>query len=116
MPRRALETRVRGKSSSPSERRPTNTPTPPRSSGVLESSPDNPDALAGLGLSLFSAGAGTVPENTAQMQEGLNLMTRFAEIAPETHPLKASVKDAVDYLKTKKLEPQKTPKAGKKKT
>ena len=83
---------------------------------VLETSPDNPDALAGLGLSLFSAGAGTVPENTAQMQEGLNLMTRFAEIAPESHPLKASVKDAVDYLKTKKLEPQKTTKAGKKKT
>ena len=83
---------------------------------VLANSPDNPDALAGLGLSLFSAGAGTVPENTVQMQEGLNLMTRFAEIAPETHPLKASVKDAVDYLKTKKLEPQKTTKAGKKKT
>lgn len=83
---------------------------------VLETSPDNPDALAGLGLSLFSAGAGSIPENTAQMQEGLNIMTRFAEIAPETHPLKASVKDAVDYLKTKKLEPQKTPKAGKKRT
>jgi tetratricopeptide (TPR) repeat protein len=83
---------------------------------VLENSPDNPDALAGLGLSLFSVGAGTIPENTAQMQEGLNLMTRFAEIAPETHPLKASVKDAVDYLKTKKLEPQKTTKAGRKKT
>ena len=83
---------------------------------ILEVSPDNPDALAGLGLSLFSVGAGTIPENTAQMQEGLNLMTRFTEIAPDTHPLKASVKDAVDYLKTKKLEPQKMPKAGKKRT
>ena len=83
---------------------------------VLETSPENPDALAGLGLSLFSVGAGSVPENTAQMQEGLNLMTRFTEIAPDTHPLKASVKDAVDYLKTKKLEPQKMPKAGKKRT
>ncbi len=77
---------------------------------VLETSPENPDALAGLGLSLFSAGAGVVPENTAQMQEGLNYMQRFTEVAPETHPLKASVKDAVDYLKTKQLAPQKTTK------
>ncbi len=83
---------------------------------VLETSPENPDALAGLGLSLFSVGASVVPENTAQMQEGLNYMQRFAEIAPETHPLKASVKDAVDYLKTKQLAPQKTTKSTKKKT
>jgi tetratricopeptide (TPR) repeat protein len=85
---------------------------------VLESSPENPDALAGLGLSLFSVGAGVVPENTAQMQEGLNYMQRFTEVAPETHPLKSSVKDAVDYLKTKQLTPQKTnkPAATKKKS
>jgi len=83
---------------------------------VLEASPENPDALAGLGLSLFSVGASVVPENTAQMQEGLNYMQRFADIAPETHPLKASVKDAVDYLKTKQLTPQKTTKSTKKKT
>lgn len=83
---------------------------------VLEASPENPDALAGIGLSLFSVGASVVPENTAQMQEGLNYMQRFADIAPETHPLKASVKDAVDYLKTKQLTPQKTTKSTKKKT
>ncbi len=83
---------------------------------VLETSPENPDALAGIGLSLFSVGASVVPENTAQMQEGLNYMQRFAETAPETHPLKASVKDAVDYLKTKQLSPQKTTKSTKKKT
>jgi len=50
------------------------------------------------------------------MQEGLNYMQRFADIAPETHPLKASVKDAVDYLKTKQLTPQKTTRSTKKKT
>ena len=83
---------------------------------VIEVTPDNPDALAGLGLSLFSVGAGTVPENTAQMQEGLNFMQRFADIAPETHPLKASVKEVVEYLKTKQLAPQKTTKPSKKKT
>ncbi len=82
---------------------------------VLETLPDNPDVLAGLGLSLFSAGAGTVPENKTQMQEGLNYMQRFAETAPETHPLKASVKDAVDYLKTKQMAPQKVNKGAVKK-
>ncbi len=82
---------------------------------VLESAPENPDALAGLGLSLFSVGAGKVPEDTAQMQEGLNLMQRFAEVAPETHPLKASVKEVVDYLKTKQLTPQKNTKSSTKK-
>jgi len=75
---------------------------------ALTTSPDNPDVLAGLGLSLFAAGAGSVPENKPQMQEGLNFMEKFAQTAPETHPLKASVKDAVTYLKTEqKLTPQK---------
>jgi tetratricopeptide (TPR) repeat protein len=77
---------------------------------VLTTTPDNPDALAGLGLSLFNAGV--VANDKAQMQEGLNYMNKFIEVAPETHPLKSSVKDAVDYLKTQeKLAPQKvTPK------
>jgi len=77
---------------------------------ILETAPDNPDALAGLGLSLFSVGAGS--NDKAQMQEGLNLMQRFTEVAPENHPLKASVKESVDYLKNQeKLTPQKTTKA-----
>jgi hypothetical protein len=39
-------------------------------------------------------------------------MQKFADSAPETHPLKASVRDAVEYLKTQdKLAPQKTTKA-----
>ena len=76
---------------------------------ALEGAPDNPDVLAGLGLSLFNSGV--VGDNKEQKQEGLNLMQRFAEIAPETHPLKASVKDAVEYLKTQdKLTPQKVTK------
>jgi tetratricopeptide (TPR) repeat protein len=85
---------------------------------ILETSPDNPDALAGAGLSLFALGAGTQPENTAQEQEGLNYLQRFTEVAPETHPLKASVKESVDYLKSRSLTPQKTsrPAAGRKKT
>ena len=73
---------------------------------VLESTPDNPDALAGIGLSLFNVGVSE--DNKAKMQEGLNFMQKFADTAPDTHPLKASVRDAVDYLKTEqKLAPQK---------
>jgi tetratricopeptide (TPR) repeat protein len=73
---------------------------------VLESAPDNADALAGIGLSLFNVGVSE--DNKAKMQEGLNYMTKFADTAPDTHPLKASVRDAVDYLKTEqKLAPQK---------
>lgn len=74
---------------------------------LYEAAPDNPDVLAGLGLSLFDSGV--VAGDKAQMQEGLNIMQRFAEVAPDTHALKESVKGAVDYLKTQeKLTPQKT--------
>jgi tetratricopeptide (TPR) repeat protein len=73
---------------------------------VLEASPDNPDALAGIGLSLFNVGVSE--DNKAKMQEGLNFMQKFADTAPDTHALKASVRDAVEYLKTEqKLAPQK---------
>ena len=74
---------------------------------VLETQPDNADALAGMGLSLFNVGV--VENDKAKMQEGLNLMQKFADTAPDTHPLKVSVKEAVEYLKTEqKLAPQKT--------
>lgn len=74
---------------------------------VLETAPDNPDALAGIGLSLFNVGVSE--DNKPKMQEGLNYMQKFADTAPDTHALKASVKDAVDYLKNEqKLAPQKT--------
>jgi tetratricopeptide (TPR) repeat protein len=73
---------------------------------VLQNSPDNLDAMAGLGLSLFNSGV--IASDKAQMQEGLNFMQKFADAAPDTHPLKSSVREAVDYLKnTEKLAPQK---------
>lgn len=76
---------------------------------ALSQSPDNADALAGLGLSLFNSGV--IANDKEQMQEGLNYMTKFTEVAPATHPLKSSVKDAVDYLKNQeKLAPQKVTK------
>jgi tetratricopeptide (TPR) repeat protein len=76
---------------------------------VLATAPDNADAMGGLGLSLFDVGVSNTDK--AQMQEGLNMMERFTQIAPDTHPLKADVKGAVDYLKnTEKLVPQKVSK------
>ena len=76
---------------------------------VLDATPDNIDALGGMGLSLFDVGVAA--ENKEQMQEGLNMMKRFTEIAPDTHPLKADIKGAVDYLvNTVKLTPQKSTK------
>jgi tetratricopeptide (TPR) repeat protein len=78
---------------------------------VLETNPNDPDALAGIGLSLFAVGASMQPEGIAQEQEGLNNLQRFIEVAPENHSLKASVKETVDYLTSKGLKSQKTPKA-----
>ena len=73
---------------------------------ALEMSPDNPDALAGIGLSLFSVGE--EKKDTAQKQEGLNYLQRFVEVAPDNHPLKSNVADVVTYLKSQNLKPQKT--------
>lgn len=73
---------------------------------ALEAAPDNADAMAGIGLSLFNLGV--IEDDKAKMQEGLNFMQKFADTAPDTHPLKTSVKEAVEYLKTEqKLAPQK---------
>lgn len=83
---------------------------------ALESSPDNPESLAGLGLSLFNLGV--INDNKDQKQEGLNVMQKFVDVAPVADndtpymkELKMSVKEAVEYLKTQeKLTPQKLPK------
>ena len=68
----------------------------------------NIDAMAGLGLSLFADGA--AEDDRAKMQEGLNYMQAFTEKAPDTHRLKSSVRESIDYLKTDlKMTPQKMP-------
>lgn len=76
---------------------------------VLEKSPNNADALAGLGLSQVNAGYnedGTI--NDEMMQEAINNLQRFSDIAPENHKLKTEVKGMVDFLKTQNFKPQKT--------
>lgn len=76
---------------------------------VLEKSPENPDALAGLGLSQANAGYNTDGSiNDAMMQEAINNLQKFADTAPANHKLKDSVKQTVDYLKTQNFKPQKT--------
>lgn len=81
---------------------------------ILQTSPEDPDALAGAGLCMFNTGVAN--NDKAVMQEGLNLMEHFAQVAPDTHKLKASVKDAVEYLKTEqKLSSEKKPATPKRK-
>ncbi len=70
---------------------------------VLAANPDNLDATLGLGLALFSTG------DKGKYQEAANYLQRFVDKAPDTHPLKASAKESLDYLKTQeKVTPQKT--------
>lgn len=70
---------------------------------ILETDPDNVDALRGAGLSLFGS------PNKADYQEAANYLQRFVDKAPDTHPEKASAKESLDFLKTQEnIKPQKT--------
>jgi tetratricopeptide (TPR) repeat protein len=70
---------------------------------ILETNPDNVEALRGAGLSLFASG------NETNYQEAANFLQRFVDKAPDTHPDKASTKESLDYLKSAKdIKPQKT--------
>lgn len=92
---------------------------------VLETTPDNNEVMASLGLSLVALGTSVEPANKAQLQEGLNYMQKYADtvtILPtdpkQVQEFKQSVKDTVEYLKTEQnLKAQSPPKAtgGKKK-
>ncbi|HEY0323575.1 MAG TPA: tetratricopeptide repeat protein [Pyrinomonadaceae bacterium] len=71
--------------------------------GVLAANPDNLDATLGLGLALFSTG------DKNKYQEAANYLQRFVDKAPDTHPLKASAKESLDYLKkNENVQPQRT--------
>jgi tetratricopeptide (TPR) repeat protein len=66
---------------------------------VLETAPDNIDAMAGLGFSLVNMGY--VNNDKAQLQEGANFLQKFATAAPGTHKYKD---DAVGLIETLKKE------------
>jgi hypothetical protein len=77
--------------------------------GELKSASDNLDALAGLGLALYTEGSMTAPPDKTVLQEGLNYMQRFVDAAPDSHQLKESTKAIIEELKNEqKLAPQKT--------
>jgi tetratricopeptide (TPR) repeat protein len=70
---------------------------------VLAENPENVDAMLGAGLALFQSG------DKSKFQEAANHLQRFVDKAPETHRLRASAKEALDYLKTaENVKPQKT--------
>lgn len=71
---------------------------------ILESSPDDVDALAGAGLSLVNLGY--INNDKAQLQEGSNMLLRFTSVAPETHKYRA---DALALIETLKKEQNVTP-------
>lgn len=74
---------------------------------VLEAAPDNVDAMAGAGLSLVNAGY--LNGNDAQLQEGANLLQKYADAAPAGHRYKADAAGLIEALKAdKNITPQKT--------
>jgi len=73
---------------------------------VLETSPDNLDGMVGLGLSLVNAGF--INDNKEQLQEGANMLQKFASAAPDSHKYKKDATEAIEMLKTEqKITPQK---------
>lgn len=71
---------------------------------ILEGNPDNLDALVGAGLSLVNVGY--ISSDKTKLQEGANLLQKFASAAPDTNKFKA---DAVGLIETLKKEQNVTP-------
>lgn len=61
---------------------------------ILAEDPDSTDANRILGLALYATG------DKAKYQEAANRLQRYVDKAPDTDPLKASTRDALEYLKT----------------
>ena len=71
---------------------------------ILAESPDNPDALANMGLIYFNAGAakeaeGKKDEAKPLYQQAANFLQRFIDKAPDTHKFKADAKAVLDEMK-----------------
>ena len=71
---------------------------------ILETSPNDPDAMAGAGLSLVNLGY--MNDDKAKLQEGANLLQQFANTAPASHRYKD---DAVALIESLKKEQNVTP-------
>ena len=71
---------------------------------ILAQNPDNPDALANMGLIYFNAGAakeseGKKDEAKPLYQQAANYLQKFIEKAPEGHKFKADAKAVLDEMK-----------------
>jgi tetratricopeptide (TPR) repeat protein len=64
---------------------------------ILETNPDDLDALLRSGQALFNIGA--INTDKAKYQEAANYLARFVDKAPDTDPLKADAKAILDALK-----------------
>ncbi len=64
---------------------------------ILTASPDNLDALVGVGLSLVNLGY--VNDDKAMLQEAANYLQAFVSKAPATHKFKDNAVEAIDTLK-----------------
>jgi tetratricopeptide (TPR) repeat protein len=74
---------------------------------VLETSPDNPDALVGAGLCLFAMGA-VNNNDKAMYQEGANFLQKYVSVAPDGHKFKADAQAILEQLRNEqKVTPQK---------
>ncbi len=73
---------------------------------VLASSPNDPDALIGAGLSLVQIGYAT--DNKAKFQEAADFLQKFLSAAPADHKLKDDATAVLDTLKKEQnVAPQK---------
>jgi len=72
---------------------------------ILETSPDNFDALAGAGLMLVDIG--WIKTDKAKSQEGANLLQKFVSVAPDTHKLKIGAVEYLEILKKENVTPDK---------
>ena len=74
---------------------------------ILATTPNDPDAMAGAGLSLVNLGY--MNDDKTKLQEGANLLQQFASTAPDSHKYKADALALIDSLKKEQnVTPQKT--------
>ncbi len=76
---------------------------------ILEVDPNNVEALGGIGFSLVNVGY--ISNDKTKFQEAANYLQKFADLAPDTNPLKAGAKETIETLKTEQsVAPQKAAK------
>jgi tetratricopeptide (TPR) repeat protein len=74
---------------------------------VLEINPEDPDALAGIGLSLVNLGY--INNDKAKFQEGANYLQKYIDVAPANHKFVNDAKGLIEILKNEqKVAPQKS--------